>query len=471
MSPRSPLFLLALLLAPTLAASQPAPALSRQDATTLVEMLRGAESQGFGSREFDLGGAEAQLGSPDPAVRAAAEAKLRSAAIAYASAQHGQRIAPGAFPSNWAIRPARYDATADFASSLAQNRISAWAASLPPADPRYGELVSAYARYRAIAAHGGWSPIPKGAALKLGATGDRVTALRARLAVEDAGVAPRPPPAPGAAPAPDVYDKPLADAVSRAQARYGLTPDGAAGAATLLALNVPIETRLGQFQANLERLRWLPRKLPPLRIELNIADPSLEVFDGDKPALGMKAIVGKPNKQTPMFQDEVEAIVFNPPWNVPHDIAVKEIWPKIRKDPGYMAREGFVVKPNGELQQLPGPKCALGTIKFDLPNKFGVYLHDTPSHSLFARDSRALSHGCMRLEQPNELAKRLLQGVPDWEGWRVDGVIASGVTQRVELPKHVPVFVLYRSVFVDAQGQVDFRPDVYRWDAQLLALL
>jgi murein L,D-transpeptidase YcbB/YkuD len=448
--------LLALPAAPAAPQTAPAQALSRQDAQALADMLQGAEAQGFGAGEFSAGGSDAQL---------------QAAAIAYARAQHGLRIAPSTFPSNWAIHPAAYDAAADFAAALAQHRIPAWAASLPPPDPCYAELVKAYARYRDIAARGGWTSIPKGGPLKLGAAGERVEALRARLAVEDAAVVLPPAPALGAAPTPNVYDKALADAVSRAQERYGLTPDGAAGAATLLALNVPIETRLGQFRANLERWRWLPRRLPSLRIELNIADPSLQVFDADKPALGMKAIVGKPDKQTPMFQDEVEAIVFNPPWNVPQDIAAREIWPKIRKDPGYMAREGFVVKPDGSLQQRPGPKCALGTIKFDLPNRFGVYLHDTPSHSLFARDSRALSHGCMRLEQPNALAKRLLQGVPGWEDWRVDAAVASGTTQRVQLPRHVPVFVLYRSVFVDAQGQVNFRPDVYRWDTRLLAML
>ena len=185
----------------------------------------------------------------------------------------------------------------------------------------------------------------------------------------------------------------------------------------------------------------------------------------------MRAIVGRAAKPTPSFADRIDTIVLNPPWNVPPDIAASEVWPKIRRIPGYMAREGFVVRPGGGLQQRPGPKCALGDVKFDLSNPFGVYLHDTPSRSLFARDSRTLSHGCMRLEKPNDLAKRLLRDDPAWPGARIDLVLASGQTTRIPLAPPVPVYVFYWSAFVDDQAQVDFRPDVYRWDERLLRLL
>lgn len=471
---RPALLLVAAIAATAAASAPPPPALSGDDASALLAMVKGAEDQGFGPNAFPLDGVEAQLGSSDPAVRAQGGATLEAAALAYARAEHGGRMSPGAFPDNWAIRPARYDAQADFDAALAQHRVRPWAANLPPPDPRYGRLVQLYARYRQIAAQGGWSAIPAGPALKLGSTGPRVDELRRRLAVEDPSVALPPPslaPAPGAAPVPPTFDAVLQEAVSRAQTRYGLTPDGAAGAATLQALNVSIDQRLGQIRANLERWRWMPRPLPAFRVELNIAAQTLELYDGNQPALGMRAVVGKPDKQTPSFRDQIEAVVLNPPWNVPHDIAVKEIWPKIRKDRGYMEREGFVVRPNGELQQLPGPKCALGTIKFDLPNRFGVYLHDTPARSLFARDTRDFSHGCMRLEQPNALAKRILKDTPGWSEDRIDEAILAGATQRVELAKPVPVFVVYWSAFVDDQGHAAFRPDIYRWDEKLLGML
>jgi murein L,D-transpeptidase YcbB/YkuD len=187
--------------------------------------------------------------------------------------------------------------------------------------------------------------------------------------------------------------------------------------------------------------------------------------------LGMRVIVGQPKKPTPMFTDAIKAVVLNPPWNVPKAIADSEIWPKIRKDPGYQAREGFVVKPDGGLQQLPGPRCALGAIKFDLSNRFGVYLHDTPARSLFAQPNRALSHGCMRLEQPDALAKRLLADDQKWTGEAIDLAILTGHTERVTLSRPLPLLVGYWTAFVDDDGTIEFRPDVYGWDAKLDALL
>jgi murein L,D-transpeptidase YcbB/YkuD len=447
-------------------AAAPAADLSADEVKALVDAVAAAPDQGFGPDDFGLGRAQAQLNSSDPAARAAGQSQLIAAAIAYARAQHGGRIPEGGFPDNWALRPAPYDAQAAFAAARQQHRLAAWAASLAPADARYAALAAAYAHYRQIAAQGGWPVLPANAQLKPGAKGEAVAALRKRLAIED----PATPPGPASAKA-DVLDQGLGQALSRAQARYGLTPDGTLGAATVQALNTPVEQRLAQLRANLERWRWLPASLPGKRIELNSAAAELTLYDANQPALEMKAIVGRPTKTTPMFSDEVRAIVLNPPWNVPADIASREIWPKIHRDPGYARREGYVVKPGGGLQQRPGPKCALGTIKFDLSNSFGVYLHDTPSHSLFAKDDRALSHGCMRLEQPNALAKRLLKDDPNWPELRVDTAILSGSTQRIPLDHPTPVFVIYWSAFVDDQGQVNFRPDPYGWDGKLLGLL
>jgi murein L,D-transpeptidase YcbB/YkuD len=465
-------------LAPTLAqapqgqaATRAAPALDARQAGVLIQTLKAARNHGFAPDAFAVDEAARLIQSPDPSARARGEARLEAAAIAYAQAQHGGRLPANRFPSNWAIRPAAYDARADFAAALAGQRLAGWLADLPPSDKRYARLLTVYARYQDIAGRGGWPVLHAKPALKPGSMGEGVEALRRRLTVEDPSAAPGRVPAGQAAPAQPVYDAALAAAVARAQTRYGLTPDGVAGAATIAALNVPVDQRLAQIRANLERWRWMPRSLPAYRLELNIADASLSLFDGGQPALVMRAIVGQPSKQTPMFEDRVQAVVLNPPWNVPPEIAAKEIWPKIRRNPGYMAREQFVVRSGGGLQQLPGPKCALGTIKFDLSNPFGVYLHDTPARSLFARDDRALSHGCMRLEKPNALAERLLAGDPAWPATRVDMALLSGKTIRVPLQRQAPVYVLYWSVFVDDQGQVQFRRDLYRWDEKLAAML
>jgi murein L,D-transpeptidase YcbB/YkuD len=459
------------------APSLTAPVLNAGDIAILETMLAQAPAQGFDPAAFDSTAAAAQLKSSDPLVRGQGQARLIAQSLAYARAQHGGRM-DGRFPENWAIRPGPYDAQADFDAALAAHGLAGWAASLPPPDERYAALIKVYARYQDIAAHDGWTSLAVKPALKLGATGDRVEALRRRLAVEDAAVpppayVPMPPVTPPAKAVPPVplYDAALAEAVARAQTRYGLNPDGAAGPGTIAALNTPVEARLGQIRANLERWRWTPREMPAYRVELNIADASLVMFDAGKPALSMRAIVGQPSKQTPMFADRILAVVFNPPWNVPADIAASEIWPKIHRDPGYMAREGFVVRPGGGLQQLPGPECALGNIKFDLSNAFGVYLHDTPTRTLFAQDRRTLSHGCMRLEKPNLLAKRLLQDDSAWTQTRIDITLLAGKTVRAPLPAPVPLYVFYWTAFVDDEGQAAFRSDVYRWDQALLARL
>lgn len=460
---------------PAPASSLAEPTIDAGDAAILEAMLAQAPAQGLDPGAFDTRAAVGQLQSADPAVRGQGQGRLIALSLAYARAQHGGRM-DGRFPKNWAIRPGPYNAQADFGAALAAHRLADWAASLPPPDERYGALVKIYARYEDIAAHGGWPSLTVRPVLKQGATGDRVEALRRRLMIEDAAVPPPAftPPAAAKAPATPVppaplYDAALAEAVARAQARYGLTPDGVAGPGAVAALNTPVEARLGQIRANLERWRWMPRKLPDYRVELNIADASLVLFDAGKPTLSMRAIVGRASKQTPMFADRIQAVVFNPPWNVPADIAAREIWPKIRRDPGYMARQGFVVRPGGGLQQLPGPACALGDIKFDLSNAFGVYLHDTPSRSLFAQDRRTLSHGCMRLEKPNLLAKRLLQDDPAWTQTRIDITLLGGKTVRAPLPRPVPLYVFYWTAFADDQGEAAFRSDVYRWDAELLA--
>ncbi len=395
----------------------------------------------------------------------------QAALIAYARAQHGGRLPPGTFLPDWAIRPAAMDAAHDLAGALAERRLSSWLAALPPTDDRYARLTRAYTRYLAIASRGGWPALASKPTLGPGDSGEAVEALRRRLAIEDP--VPASAPAPGASPATasPVYDAALTAAVTRAQDRYGLTADGRAGPATIAALNAPVEARLLQIRANLERWRWAPRTLPAYRVELNTAAATLELRDGGRAAMTMRAIVGRAGKATPMFADNIKAVVFNPPWNVPADIAAREIWPKIRRNPAYMAREGFVVRPGGGLQQRPGPRCALGAVKFDLSNPFGVYLHDTPARSLFALDRRALSHGCMRLESPTDLAKRLLAGDPAWPETAINLALLNGQTVRAQLRTAVPVFVFYWTAFVDDDDHIGFRPDVYRWDEQLAARL
>ena len=395
------------------------------------------------------------------ALPAGSEADLPAAAIAYAKAQHGGRIRADRFMRDWAILPAPYDAAGEFSAAVRERRLASWLEQAAPAEPRYSALARAYARYRGLAAAGGWNVLEIGPALRPGATGARVESLRRRLVFEDPAVAGQG----------DSYDPALAAAVERAQARYGLTVDGVAGPKTQAALNVPAVRRLEQIEANLERWRWMPRDLPARRTEVNTAAALLTMWENGKPILTMRIIPGKPATPTPMFTDRVTGVVFNPPWTVPAKIAAEEIWPRIAANPRYLSDQGFMVLPNGTLRQLPGPKAALGLFKFEMGNPFGVYLHDTPNRSFFAWDQRLLSHGCMRVEQPRAMAGWLLRGDLVWTGDTIDAALATGVTIRAPLRDSVPVFVIHETALIDAEGVLQLRDDAYGWDQALVGLI
>ena len=445
---------------PPPAGAQPIAAPTPSDRSLLLETLTSAADQGLPADQAQLKVIERNLSASDPALRTQGETQLRAASVAYARAQRGGRVPATRFLNNWAIRPAAYDADGEFAKALATSDVRRWLASLPPPEPRYARLVEGFARYRAISAGGGWPTLAADATLKPGGAGPAVGALRRRLAIEDSY----------AAGDGDRYDASLAAAVSRAQGRYGLNVDGIVGPGTLAALNVPVQSRLAQIRANLERWRWAPRTLPADRVELNIAGAWFDDYEGGARMLSMRAVVGRPQDQTPSFTDHIHAVLFYPPWNVPARIAQNELWPKERRQPGYLARAGFRVLPGGRLQQAPGPKNSLGLMKFELDDPYAVYFHDTPARALFAREYRFLSHGCMRLERPYDLAKRLLRNDPGWTEAEIDAALKAGVTQRVPM-KRVMAYVFYWTAFVDDQGQMQFRPDVYGWDAKLLSLI
>jgi murein L,D-transpeptidase YcbB/YkuD len=435
-----------------------APPMSLADGAAIVEALGRGPAQGLA--EPDVTADLALLPSPDPAVSSAADAALSAAAIRLARDEHGGRIDPLAVNSDWALK-APYDPAADFAQARVEGRIGAWAAALAPKDGAYLALMAARARYAAIVAQGGWQPVPDGPPLKPGAEDPRILALRSRLAVEGYAAPPTK--------TPDVLDPGLDAALALFQARHGLKPDGVLVAATTTALNVTADARLAAIDLNLERARWLPDPLPPERIEVDIAATEAVLFQDGAPALSMRAIVGDLRHHTPSLASKVDAIVFNPPWIVPTSIAAQELYPKERRSPGYFARNAFSVV-NGQLIQKAGPKSALGYVKFDIPTPFGVYLHDTPARSLFKRDARWLSHGCMRLEQPRQLAA-ILMAPQGWTAADVDAAIAAGATVRYPLKVQPPVYVVYRTVTADADGAATFRPDVYGWDAELAGAL
>ena len=227
----------------------------------------------------------------------------------------------------------------------------------------------------------------------------------------------------------------------------------------------PASDHLRTIVVNLERQRWLPRPLPPDRAWVNVADQQLELYRDDRPVFSTRVVVGEDvrRNQTPEFSAAIDASFFNPPWVIPADIVTNEIAPKIQHDPKYLARNNMIMLAGGEAEQLPGPTAGLGLLMFDMPNRFDVYLHDTPERNIFNRENRRISHGCIRVQDPRDFAALLLQQPID----RINREIAAGGTTRHPLPTPMPVFVVYETAFLGTNGTLQFRPDFYQRDAEI----
>lgn len=360
------------------------------------------------------------------------------------------RVHPESLIADWCIPPRRFDLPFVLDSALETHSIDAVLRTLAPPHEPYRQLKRALADYREMS---DWPSVAAGPTLCRGDRGPRVAQMRARLGL----------------PAGEDFDAELDDLLRDFQRHHGLNDDGVAGADTIAELNVTREQRIEQLVLNLERWRWMPRALPSRYVLVNIAAFQLDGFDEGKSSITMRTAVGKHYTKTPFLRSEITKVVFNPYWNVPPSIAKKELMPKAEKDPGYLAREHIEVVGNGQLRQQPGPWNALGRMKFDMPNPYAVYLHDTPSKSVFGKDARAVSHGCIRVQRPADLAAWLLRG--KLAAREIAKLAGSGTNNHVPLPQPVRVYVLYWTAFADDNGEVQFRRDIYERDAELSAAL
>ncbi len=427
----------------------PLPAISAAQASQLITLLSEAR---FAHGLVHAGAAPITPQDNDDIVRAALD---------YAHAVHAGRLDAEDFQKDWGLRPGPYDPLPAFADAVKRDRLQQWIDSLPPPYSGYDGLKAGLDTYRRIESAGGWAPLAAGPDLAQGASGPRVAALRARLAVED----------PNVAIAGDKFDAPLTEAVKRAQRRYGLNPTGVLASQTRGALNVPTADRVRQIMANMERWRWLPQQMPVNRIQVNIAAAVLTVFEGDRPIASMRAVTGAPGgRETPMLSSRIHSIVLNPPWNVPAGIAAKELFPK---GEAYLAANHFKIIGEGANRRLQqqAPFSALGRYKFDFDNPYAVYLHDTPSQATFSRYDRLASHGCIRLEKPAALAHLLLRNDPAWPSERIQSTVDKSVTFRVSLraEDQVAVYLLYWTAYAGPDGTMNFRGDPYGWDKTLAA--
>lgn len=432
---------------------------SKTNERILLAALDAAPAQGFSGDAFH---AAAIRRAREPAAQ---ELLMTDAALRYARAMRRGRVAPARLARDVDITLPGYDPAQGLRGALAANTLAAWLRNLPPAQPGYRRLVDAYARYRELEAAGGWSMLnAPGKAVKPGEQSAILPALQQRLIAEGELA-----PAHGAS----VYERlegPLLDALKHFQRRHGLEADGALGAKTIAALNVSAAARADQIGLNLERWRVLSGVIEPTRFEVNAAAATAALYVDGAIVLDMRVIVGAEDTPTPILMSEIDTVTINPSWVVPFSIVRKEILPAIKRDPDYLVKHEMNWQ-EGQLVQAPGEMNSLGRLKFEMPSAFSVYLHDTPARRLFARDERAISHGCIRLEKPLDLAEILLTDNTQWTRPDIEKAIEEGATQHIPVNPAMPVDVFYWTSFVDPDGTVEFRNDIYGRDARLAALL
>jgi len=405
---------------------------------------------------------------------------LTDALAQYALTLHFGKLDPEDLDPEWNLsREFGNEGIVDhFFEVLETGEIARFLEEASPQFPPYRRLMDALLGYHELAAAGGWPSVPEGSGLSNGQRDPRVADLRARLAVTD-GLQK------GAGDDAEAFDDAVEEAVIRFQRRHGLDPDGKVGPKTIDALNVSVEARVDQIRANLERARWVYRDVVDDFIIADIAGFQLRLFRDNKPVWTTRIQVGKPYHATPVFTEEMTYLVLNPTWTIPPGILRKETLPAARRDPDYLKNrnmsvirsDGSVVDPatvdfNGKfpygIRQEPGPKNALGRVKFIFPNPYFVYFHDTPSKSLFDRSDRAFSHGCIRTENPLDLAELLLADKEGWDRARIDKVIKSEKMTTVTLAEPMTVFLLYWTADPQPDGAVHFRNDVYSRDARII---
>lgn len=355
--------------------------------------------------------------------------------------------------------------------------------SVRPQAPYYRRLIDGLKRLRSVEEAGGWPTVPEGETVAPGERDPRVVALRARLmAGDDERETALAREGEGD---PQLFDESLARAVERFQTRHNLHEDGSLGPNTLAALNVPVEERIEKIRLNLDRWRWLPTDLGETFLLVNIAGFELELVQNDSAIESMNVVVGQTANRTPVFRDTLEYMVVNPYWNVPVSIATEEILPQAQRDPSYLARNNYELVRNdravgtgsvsaaalrsGEyrIRQKPGSSNALGDVKFLFPNSKDIYLHDTPAQNLFTQRSRAFSHGCIRVERPDDLARTLLSMLTDRDPSEYEKLRQASGEQWVSFDEKVPVYILYFTAWADADGTLRFHEDIYDRDRSL----
>ncbi|MGQ0792503.1 MAG: L,D-transpeptidase family protein [Deltaproteobacteria bacterium] len=462
-------------------------ALERAD--NLIKIIADAENHGLVPSDYHVEEVKAVLQeayrNQSAEIFADMEMLLTDAYLFYGSHLINGRVRPEKVDGNWLVRHREENPVQALNSALESNAIEETLSGFIPRESGYRTLQKTLIRYRQIASDGGWAKTPKGDKLSKGQRDIKVFFLRARLLASADLIAP------GSGGDSDLFDDALEAALMNFQKRHGLRVDGILGDGTVDALNVPVEKRIEQIAINMERWRWLPPTLGERYVLVNIANYELYAVENREIVLSMRVVVGKPYWDTPVFGSKMTHIVLNPTWGIPDKIFADEILPKIQKNPNFIARDNIKIFEDKSgisteidpstvdwasvskggfkyrLRQEPGPRNPLGQIKFIFPNRFDVYLHDTTSKHLFERRERNFSHGCIRLEKPFDLAEYILGGDSGWTAKKIKSAVGSEQPRSIRLANPIPIYLLYFTAWVDANGNVEFREDIYGRDKPL----
>ena len=385
---------------------------------------------------------------------------------------------------NWYIKKPKKNLTKIFQTLLSDDSLEGFVNALQPHHPGCLRLRAALVTYSNIKKSGCWPEVPARRKMRKGDQGTWISVLRSRLIIS------------GDLPEsihgnPTYFDDVLEDGVRRVQARHGLEVDGIVGSKTLAALNVPVDDRITQIRLNMERWRWLPQSLGKRHVMVNTADFKLNVIENEKTTESIRAIVGKTKRPTPVLSRKIRHLELNPYWNIPFNIALNDVIPSIKKDPDYLADNNIrifedwtadareltpesidwsqITKKNFtyRFRQDPSNSNALGRVKFMFPNRFSIYLHDTPSRNLFNMTKRTFSSGCIRIEKPIKFAAYLLQDNPKWNLEKLIAAVNSKKNKAILLSHPINIHVLYWTAWVDNDGILNFREDIYGRDRRL----
>ena len=422
---------------------------------------------------------------PDPALIVDLDFLLTDAFLLLASHLRAGRVNPETFYTEWVVRmDPEVDLAGILQGAIESGRIGEALNGFRPAHAEYTALKTALQRYRGLGQAGEWPRLPENASWDRGQTGELADRLRERLGLSgDLKLTPQG----GSGDA----DLELFEGLRRFQARHGLDADGRMGSQTLQALNVSLQERIRQIELNMERWRWLPRDLGSRHLRVNVPAFGLAVIEDGQAVMSMRVVAGRHYRRTPVFSGLMDHLVVNPDWNIPTRIAVQDILPKARKDPAYLSREKIRIfeswsrdaaelDPGSidwtrvtaenfsyKLKKDPGSHNDLGRVKFMFPNRFDVYLHDTPSRKLFERSMRGFSSGCIRIEKPLDLAEYVLRDSPGWSRDAVSAAIDTGQLRTIGLARKIPVHLIYMTAGVDSEGRVLFWQDIYQRDPAL----